>query len=103
MKMLYVDDERCLPSQEWDLARNYREAMYMLKHTKYDEVSLDHDIASYDTEGNEKTGYDILCYLERRRIYYNNPIPYIYIHTANAAVFNKMHKIAKGLNELGDP
>jgi len=103
MKLLYVDDERCLPSQEWDLARNYNEAMYMLSSTQYDLISLDHDIASYDSVGVEKTGYDILCYLERRRIQYNEKIPYINIHTANVSVWQKMYKVAKALNDMGDP
>jgi len=103
MKKLYVDDVRPVPDFSWTPAFNYTEAMHMLRTTDYDEISLDHDIASYDDVGIEKTGYNILCYLERRRIQYNEKIPYIYIHTSNAAMFKKMSYVAKALNDLGKP
>jgi len=103
MKKLYVDDLRPVPDFSWDPAFNYTEAMRLLATNDYDEISLDHDIASYGKDGVEFTGYTILCYLERRRIQYNEKIPYIYIHTANASAFHNMLKVATTLNEMGDP
>lgn len=93
---LYVDDERDCPPA-WELARSYEVAMNLLSHFAYDEISLDHDIASYDSEGNEMTGYTILCYLEQQA-HLGNYIPYIRIHTANAAVRRKMEGVASVLN-----
>lgn len=99
MNKLYVDDVReCPPS--WEVARSYTEAMMMLSLNDYDEVSLDHDIASFDSEGNEMTGYTILCYLERQLLEHDRKIPYIHIHTANAAVRKKMEQVSSFLNEL---
>ena len=95
---LYVDDERDCP-QGWELARSYEQAMQMLSLNEYDEISLDHDIASWE-EGNEMTGYTILCYLERQLLEKDNKIPYINIHTANIAVRRKMEDVASFLNEV---
>ena len=100
MIKLFVDDERDFP-EGWDIARSYVDAMILLSLNDYDEISLDHDIASYDSEGNELTGYTILCYLERQAIKYGNKVPYIHIHTANVAVRCKMQRVADAINSLG--
>lgn len=84
---LYVDDERPLPdiydSHEWTTARSFHEAIVKLELINFDEVSLDHDIASF--YGNkELTGYDILMWLCQRKYegMYHVPAK-IHIHTAN--------------------
>jgi hypothetical protein len=66
MLKLYVDDVRKCPDG-WDLARSYDEAIEKLSTNNYDEVSLDHDIASYNSEGREMTGYDIALWLAERK------------------------------------
>lgn len=79
---LYVDDERKIPDG-WDFARNYNDAIDKLSNFNYDELSLDHDIASFDSDNNEKTGYDIALWLAERK---NNGayVPgVIYCHSAN--------------------
>ena len=83
---LYVDDERPLPLQykdNWDVARNYDQAISMLTKNKYDVVSLDHDIASWNKEGREMTGYDIALWLAERK--HNNEYvpPEVFVHSAN--------------------
>lgn len=102
MRKLFVDDERDFPDG-WDIARNYEDAITLLKLVDYAEISLDHDIASYDATGKEWTGYDILCVLEQYRMVYNKKIPYIFVHTANAAVAAMMQKVADKLNAMGNP
>ena len=86
VKGLYVDDIRDLPSWavgEWDIARNYDEAIQLLTDNKYDELSLDHDIASWTKDGREMTGYDIALWLVYQDIDEEYIPPKIYCHSAN--------------------
>lgn len=46
------------------IARTFQEGISALQDgTKYDLLLLDHDLASYE-DGKEKTGYDVMCFLE---------------------------------------
>lgn len=82
MKKLYVDDERSCPSG-WDLARSYAEAIEKLSSIEYIDLSLDHDIASYEN-GREKTGYDIALWLANRKMTTGEYVPpNITCHSAN--------------------
>lgn len=84
---LFVDDERYPPDSDdvWHIARSYAEAIDMLSRNKYDVLSLDHDIASFDENGKEKTGYDIALWLAENK--WNDPNYYIpskiLVHSAN--------------------
>lgn len=86
---LYVDDERPLPDRyknkndKWDVAKNYDEAIKLLSKNKYDIVSLDHDIASWNKDGREMTGYDIALFLAQRKHDGDYVPPEIFAHTAN--------------------
>lgn len=71
---LFVDDVRDCPVG-WALARTYAEALKMLE-SGAEVVSLDHDL------GEEKTGYDIACWLEERA-FSGFTVPEIRIHSAN--------------------
>ena len=85
-KGLYVDDIRDRPSWcvgEWVTARNYDEAIQLLTDNEYDELSLDHDIASFDVDGRERTGYDIALWLAERNHNGEYVPPKIYCHSAN--------------------
>lgn len=86
-KGLYVDDIRDKPSWcvgDWHVARNYEDAIDMLSTHEYDEVSLDHDIASFDPEdGREYTGYDIALWLAERKMDGRYVPPKVYCHSAN--------------------
>jgi hypothetical protein len=55
--LLWLDDQRRPPSDEWVWARTFMEAIELiLTHgTVYDEFSLDHDLSEH-----EPTGYDFL-------------------------------------------
>ena len=80
---LYVDDVRIIP-EGWDYARNYSEAIVKLLTIEYDEISLDHDIASYDVNGKEMTGYDIVMWLATRKMLGQGHVPnIIHCHSAN--------------------
>ena len=95
VKRLYVDDERACPNG-WDLARNYDEAIKMLQETDYYQVSLDHDLGEWNYQV-ERTGMTILTWLEERQ-HDGHVVPFITIHTANAAVRRSMERLADKLN-----
>lgn len=83
MNKLFVDDERTAPAG-WDIAKNYDEAISKLSTHDYDEVSLDHDIASFNSDGREMTGYDIALWLANRKIALGEYVPPIVrCHSAN--------------------
>lgn len=83
MSKLWVDDVRPAPAG-WNLAVNYDEAIKSLSTNQYDEVSLDHDIASYDSTGRERTGYDIALWLANRKVALGEYVPPIVkCHSAN--------------------
>lgn len=90
-KKLYVDDLRDCP-EGYDLARNFHEAIVLLEQFDYDEVSLDHDIASF--YGNrEMTGYDILMWLVSRDTLELHVPSLINFHTANPKGMENMIQI----------
>jgi hypothetical protein len=100
-KGLWVDDERPLPEEYaeagWTSAPTFHEAILKLELIEFDEVSLDHDLGIRSVYGNrEMTGYDILNWLERRKIMeegYTPPI--VHVHTANSEGRRKMDLIVQ--------
>lgn len=88
MRRLYVDDLRPRP-EGWDVARNFHQAIVMLDTGDYDEVSLDHDIASF--YGNkEMTGWDVLQYLIMRKLEGATVPSVVRVHSANPVGVVKM-------------
>jgi len=48
-----------------DTRRNFQQGIKSLKYGgPWDLLFLDHDLASFDKDGKEKTGYDVMCFLE---------------------------------------
>jgi hypothetical protein len=96
---LYVDDIRNIPAsyqndnEVWDLARNYDQAIKMLQITDYDMLSLDHDIASWNDDGREMTGYDITLWLAQRKIDGLYTPPEIFVHSANPVGVRNMNAV----------
>lgn len=65
MRVLAIDDTRDM-TQASVVARNYDEGIRQLQmNGPWDLLLLDHDLASFDDTGKEKTGYDIMCWLEQ--------------------------------------
>ena len=68
MRILLIDDTRNLEASI--IARNYQEGLIQLtENGPWDLLLLDHDLASFDENGKEKTGYDIMCFLEEKQEY----------------------------------
>lgn len=83
---LWVDDERPQPERTdectWIKATSFHQAIVLLEEYKFDEVSLDHDIASF-YGSKEMTGYDIVKWLAERKHNDMYVPPIIKVHTAN--------------------
>lgn len=86
-KLLFVDDVRPLPvyipKEGTYIARTYDQAIEMLTAHQFEEVSLDHDIASFDETGRERTGYDIALWLAERKQNGKYVPPVVRCHSAN--------------------
>jgi hypothetical protein len=67
MKKIWIDDIRNPPDDNYDIARNYSEAIALLSDKNYDHACIDHDLADFDVDGREKTGYDVLLWLTQRK------------------------------------
>ena len=67
-RVLLIDDLR---DRNADVtARNYNDGIKQLKENgPWDLLLLDHDIASYDNQHQEKTGYHVMCWLEENQKY----------------------------------
>lgn len=76
-KVLLIDDMRTVEFIEktYDatptrIARDFADGINALKNEgPFDLLLLDHDLASYDEEGNELTGYKIMLFLEENQEY----------------------------------
>lgn len=104
MKVLLIDDLRSeeFVNENWhtevtDVARTFAEGINRLKANKYDLLLLDHDLACFDEEGNELTGYMVMVFLEEHPEYLPKSIIPI---TSNPVGLTKMrtviNKIYKG-------
>lgn len=98
---IFLDDLRSISDvyknensfKEWFLCRNYDEFIDYI-HNYYDtitHISFDHDISSYDKEGNEYTGYDAVKYLTNYIIDNNLLVNFtVNFHTANQVGYENM-------------
>ena len=81
MMKLWVDDIR-LPPDGWVWAKNYDQAIDLLKTNEVSNLSLDHDLG----DENEKTGYDIMRWIEEKAFFDADwSLPRIKFHTSNPA------------------
>ena len=66
---LWLDDNRTCPFEkgQWITAKNYEEAIEILKNHKIEEAWLDHDLGDLDLE--EKTGYDVVKWMEENDVW----------------------------------
>jgi hypothetical protein len=82
---VFLDDKR--PAyKDWTLAWSYERAIQLLESGEVAVISLDHDL------GTKKTGYDVVCWIERN-VFHNvkgfSP-PKMYCHSANCPGHDKI-------------
>jgi hypothetical protein len=101
-KKIYLDDVRTPTQGEWEIARDYYEFVDLVNKiglANIDMISLDHDLGDSAMEEyfnnvspnftlnyeniNEKTGLDCCKFLVNLSIDTNQPLPTIYVHSAN--------------------
>lgn len=94
---LWVDDVRDPVDHGftgWTWAKSFDQAVQYFIHYKVIEASLDHDLGQLSAMGiathNEKTGYDLVCWMEEHNIY---PMYGCYIHSQNPVGAQKMRVV----------
>jgi hypothetical protein len=92
---LYLDDERT-PIKHWYIVRDADEMIDLLREYKNSihSISLDHDL------GTERTGYDVLLWIEREIVENNYKPPIIELHTGNMSAMEKMRLATKKIREM---
>lgn len=93
---IFLDDERPVPTG-WTGVGWPSEVIGLLETGDVTHISLDHDLGDAEDaarEGRtERTGYDVLVWLEERVFFDANfPVPVISIHSANAAGRERMQR-----------
>ena len=90
---VYLDDERPAP-EGWCRVYTAEECMKILADPKIEVevLSLDHDL------GTDKTGYDVLCWIEEQVFVYGYEPPKILLHTANPVGRDKMAQCIRGID-----
>lgn len=75
---IWLDDIRPAP-EGWVWCRTYEKFVWYLDEfwCEVELVSLDHDL------GQGRTGYDAMCYIERRVLVHGLPLMEVRFHTAN--------------------
>jgi hypothetical protein len=81
---VYLDDRRKAP-EDWILVKTPEEAINLLSSGSVKEISLNHDLGLPD-----KTGYDVLLWIEFEVLTNNFVPPNIIIHTSNPSARIKM-------------
>lgn len=96
--MLWLDDVRepwkhGFVGARW--VKTYHEAIQALQETSWDVMSLDHDLSEQASMGQpsvgEKTGYDVLCWMEEHDVWPNE----ILVHTMNPSGRTRMEAVIK--------
>jgi hypothetical protein len=90
---IYLDDVRPIPDG-WVGVRTYDEAVAVIKTGKVKEISLDHDL------GPGKTGYDLVCLIEKMVVEERFIPPVMRIHSANPVGRSNMERAIQSIERL---
>jgi len=88
MKILLIDDLKTFPN--CTICRTYDAGLAALSSESWDLLLLDHDL------GEEKTGYDLLCWLEQNPQFVPKDIQIV---SLNGAGRDKMQLVVRNLFE----
>jgi hypothetical protein len=94
---VFLDDER-QPPPGWTLVRWPEEVIELLKAGEVESLSLDHDLGD---EGDRRTGYTVLLWLEEAvAVRGFVPPSEIRVHSANASAKEKMLLAIESIRRL---
>lgn len=98
---VWLDDRRPAP-EGWVHVRTPEEAIELLRSGEVEELSLDHDLG-LDVGARERTGYDVLLWLEREvaegRI---RPPRLMSVHSGNVGAVGRMELAIGSIRRLAD-
>jgi hypothetical protein len=99
---VWLDDVRDAPGG-WVWATTPEEAIALLESGEVSELSLDHDLG-LDRDEFERTGYDVLAWLEREVAEgrWRSPLPAIRVHSVNPVGRARMERAIAAIERLGD-
>jgi Cyclic-phosphate processing Receiver domain len=97
---VWLDDVREAPDG-WVHVTTPGEAIELLRSGEVEEISLDHDLGLATPE-SERTGYDVLAWLEEAvaTCPWNHRVPVIHIHSANPVGSQRMEQAIKSIRRL---
>ena len=97
---VYLDDIRIAPDG-WVRAWWPEEVIELLKTGQVDEISLDHDLGDHFGRPSgvlrERTGYDVLLWIEQEVALAGFDPPIIHIHTANPVADVRMRAAVEAI------
>ena len=98
---VWLDDRRPAP-EGWVHVRTPEQAIELLRRGEVEELSLDHDLG-LDVGARERTGYDVLLWLEREvaegRI---RPPRLMSVHSGNVGAVGRMEQAIGSIRRLAD-
>jgi hypothetical protein len=87
---VWLDDRRTPPDPAWVWVHTPEEAIELLRSGEVEALSVDHDLGLVDEE-RERTGYDVLLWLEREvaegRM---QPPAELHAHSGNTGAIDRM-------------
>ena len=99
---VYLDDTREAPAG-WVRAHTPEEVIELLRSGSVEALSLDHDLG-LTSDAGERTGYDVLRWLEKAVATgaWVLPLPEIRIHSANPVGRRRMEQGIASIQRLSD-
>jgi hypothetical protein len=95
---VYLDDERTTPDS-WVRTYTPEETIALLVTGDVTHLSLDHDLALGDgPTGRERTGYDVLLWIEEQVALHGFNPPEMVVHSANSSARDKMNRAIEAIN-----
>jgi hypothetical protein len=90
------------PDESWTHVFTPEAVIQLLETGNVAEISLDHDLGLTNDEGKERTGYDVLAFIEER-LYLGTltfPLPKITIHSGNVVGHERMLRALASIERL---
>jgi Cyclic-phosphate processing Receiver domain len=100
---VWLDDLREAP-EGWIHVKTPKEAIGLLRSGEVEEISLDHDLGLTTAE-RERTGYDVLAWLEEGVAMgtWEHRLPKIHVHSANPVGRRRIEQAIRSINRVARP